>query len=496
MKAHTGGGHRLSILMPIFNEQETVARIVQRILQTTFPIPIELIIVDDHSTDRTFAILKRLGHAPEGMLLKVIRNRVNKGKGACIRQALMHATGTLVVVQDGDLEYDPTDIPALLRPMLAQEAAVVYGSRFLRWRWPAGMSWPNYVANRTLTWLTNRLYGVRLTDMETCYKLLPRDLLRYLRVRADRFEFEPEITAKLARSGVSIVEWPISYHGRTRREGKKIKASDFLIALWVLLRYRVYRSVRFGRAHLTDGLPSVLAHLQHRAVRYQGNELAAMTHAKNYYRSIFEQFRPFLGPRLIEVGAGIGTFSKVLLRMDGISELTLVEPSANLVSRLRRRFGVERRVRICERLEDLQRRAHHADACVAVNVLEHASDDRGMLTSIYQLLRSEGVCLLFVPALPWLFGSLDRVFGHQRRYTARSLRKVLASAGFRRIRIRYFNFPGIMTWFLVSRILRQRRLHAWSVRLYDRYVIPLIAPIERRWAPPIGQSLVAIAHKP
>lgn len=232
---------KLSIIMPTFDEARTLEPLIRRILATPFPIDYEIILVDDHSTDGTLAIADAMRRSAEAGRIRVVRNRVNKGKGACIRQGLKHASGDLVIIQDADLEYEPADIPSLLPPILAGRADAVYGSRFLSRGWPPGMAWPSYAANRALTVLTNLLYGARLTDMETCYKLLRRDQLRRLRLRASRFEFEPEVTARLLRRGGRIIELPIRYHGRSRQEGKKIKARDFVMAVWVLLAQRLAR---------------------------------------------------------------------------------------------------------------------------------------------------------------------------------------------------------------------------------------------------------------
>ena len=229
----------LSIIIPTFNEERTIEELVRRVLAVRFAVPHELILVDDHSHDRTHGIERRLKDTVPGSSIRVLRNRVNKGKGACIRRGLKHARGEWVVVQDGDLEYDPRDLPRLLAPLLEGNAEAVYGSRFLRCGRPAGMALANWLANRSLTWLTNVLYGTRLTDMETCYKIVRRDRLTGLNLRASRFEFEPEVTAKLAKRGVSIVEQPTNYDGRTHGEGKKIRAKDFFIAVWVLLWYRI-----------------------------------------------------------------------------------------------------------------------------------------------------------------------------------------------------------------------------------------------------------------
>lgn len=232
----------LSIIMPTFNEERTIEAVIRRLLAVRFPVDIELILVDDHSTDQTVAVERRLAGLMGDRRVTILRNRVNKGKGACIRQGLKHASGEWVTIQDADLEYDPQDLPALLAPLRAGEADAVYGSRFLARRWPRAMAWPNYAANRLLTALTNAVYGTRLTDMETCYKVLRRDVLRRLRLRAERFEFEPEVTAQLARLGCRIVERPIRYEGRTRQAGKKIRAKDFFIALRVLLMQRMLYS--------------------------------------------------------------------------------------------------------------------------------------------------------------------------------------------------------------------------------------------------------------
>ncbi len=233
------GEMKLSIIIPTYNEERTIGQLIRRILATSFPIDYEMVIIDDHSGDRTYTIERELRDTVGKRRIRTLRNRVNKGKGASIRQGLKHARGDLVIIQDGDLEYDPSDIPKLLEPILAGRAEVVYGSRFLKCPWPSGMVWSSYAANHVLTWLTNLLYGTRLTDMETCYKMMRRRQLVSLRIRAGAFEFEPEVTAKLARQGVCVAEVPISYHGRTRGEGKKIRAKDFFIALWALIRYRL-----------------------------------------------------------------------------------------------------------------------------------------------------------------------------------------------------------------------------------------------------------------
>ncbi len=228
--------NKLSIIIPAYNEAQTIEQLVEKIVRVPFPVDYEVIVVDDHSEDRTHAITQLLSEKDTAGRIRVLRNDQNRGKGYSILRGLEHASGDILVVQDADFEYDPAELPRLLEPILKKEADAVYGSRFLEKGVPCGMAFPNYIANRFLTFLTNLLFGTRLTDMETCYKLIRKSLMLSLSLSAQRFDFEPEITAKLAKRNVKILELPIQYSGRTASEGKKIKARDFFIALNVLFK--------------------------------------------------------------------------------------------------------------------------------------------------------------------------------------------------------------------------------------------------------------------
>lgn len=222
---------KLSVIIPVYNEVATVAEVLARV--RSVPIEKEIVIVDDGSSDGTREVLERF-RDQEG--ISIVLHPHNQGKGAAIRTGLRHTTGELVVVQDADLEYDPGEYARLLKPLLAGEADVVYGSRFLGS--PEKMTGLHRVGNAFLTWVTNVLYGCRLTDMETCYKIIRGEIARSIRIESDRFDFEPEITAKLLRMGHRIVEVPISYRGREFHEGKKITWKDGFAALRALFRYR------------------------------------------------------------------------------------------------------------------------------------------------------------------------------------------------------------------------------------------------------------------
>jgi glycosyltransferase involved in cell wall biosynthesis len=224
--------HKLSVIVPVFDERNTVVEIVRRMRAVDLPVELEIVIVDDGSTDGTRDVLRQLADST----VRVITHDANRGKGAAIRSGLAQVSGDLVLVQDADLEYDPEDWPKLLTPILRGKARVVYGSRFTGER--RNMLFLHWVGNRFLSLVTNVLYNTTLSDMETCYKLFDRTLLDGITLRAQRFEFEPEVTAKILRRGVRIYEVPISYTGREFDEGKKITWRDGFVALWTLVKYR------------------------------------------------------------------------------------------------------------------------------------------------------------------------------------------------------------------------------------------------------------------
>ena len=222
----------LSVIVPVFNERTTVAEIIRRIRAVQLPLDLEVIVVDDGSSDGTDRVLAARGESP----VHVIVHPENKGKGAAIRTGLQAVRGDLVLIQDADLEYDPEDWPRLLDPVLKGKARIVYGSRFTGER--KNMLPLHWIGNRFLSLVTNVLYQSTLSDMETCYKLFDRKVLEGITVQSDKFDFEPEITAKMLRRGHRIYEVPISYAGREFDEGKKISWRDGLGALKALIKYR------------------------------------------------------------------------------------------------------------------------------------------------------------------------------------------------------------------------------------------------------------------
>lgn len=233
---------KLSIIIPTYNEHATIEQLVSYVESVKYPIEHEIIIVDDASIDRTFetSSLVRLQSRKDGSRhIRIFKNKINQGKGFSIRKGIRHAKGDIIIIQDADTEYDPHEIPKLLEPLLKNETDVVYGSRFLGAARPKGMAFVNWIANIFLTKLTNFLYGLHLTDMETCYKVIRAGIIKNLKLRANRFTFEPEVTALLAKQRMKITELPIQYRGRTAKEGKKIKTKDFFFAIGTLLLHKL-----------------------------------------------------------------------------------------------------------------------------------------------------------------------------------------------------------------------------------------------------------------
>lgn len=256
------------------------------------------------------------------------------------------------------------------------------------------------------------------------------------------------------------------------------------------------QSVRAGEE---AGLSSPFARpaeMQDEVFLYSGSELEAMVEAQNYYRWILRLSSPYVGKKVMEVGAGVGNFAASLLEQSSIDRLVLVEPAANLLGRLQERFISDARVQIVEGELGVCNDADKLDTLIAVNVIEHVEDDARFLKQAFDLLTPGGAVVLFAPALQFLYGSLDAAFDHFRRYSRSRMVALLRQAGFRVERTSYLNFAGIFSWLLAGKVFRQETLKPAQVRFYDRYVIPVVSTLEGICEPPLGQNLLAIGRKP
>lgn len=242
---------KLSIVIPVYNEINTIYEILRQVSSVEISLEKEIILVDDCSSDGTREVLEKISNNDREVLdlipskgtrsFRVILHQQNAGKGGALRTGFKHVTGDITIIQDADLEYDPEDYPRLIQPILDSEADVVYGSRFLGRKRPEGILFSSFVANKFLTFISNIASGMKVTDMETCYKVMKSSVLKEIQLTSDRFGIEPEITAKLARKKVKLVELPISYHGRDHATGKKINWKDGLSAIYHILRFNLKR---------------------------------------------------------------------------------------------------------------------------------------------------------------------------------------------------------------------------------------------------------------
>lgn len=466
---------KLSIVMPAYNERRTIREILAQVHAVDLgDLEREIVIVDDGSQDGTRDILRELD-GKNGV--RVLLQPRNMGKGAAVWAGMRASSGDLVVIQDADLEYDPEEYPVLLGPILADKADIVYGSRFLGS--PHGhrvLYFWHTVGNRLLTFMSNVFTDLNLSDMETCYKMMTRGVVNRLDLQSQRFGIEPEITCKVARMRARIYEVPISYNGRTYEEGKKIGWTDAFQAVWTILKYFRWEAPASDVGAIT---------------------LRRMGELSVYNRWLHERFEAWLGSRILEVGSGVGNQTRFFADKERVVASD-IEP--HYVRELRTRFEKRPNVRVAsfrfpltpEDRADLE--GERIDTIVCLNVLEHIEDDAGTLVDFFRVLRPGGHLVLLVPALPALYGSLDENLRHYRRYEKNALATLVACAGFTVDSVRYLNRPGVLGWWLNSRVLKRRVLPKRQLSAF-RWVMPLLKA-EEKTEPSFGMSLLVFARKP
>lgn len=466
----------LSILVPLYNERAYARPCINRILSTPLPRGLrkEVILVDDASTDGTREVVTQLAAEHPSVVCAFYQEK-NQGKGAAIRRAVAEMTGEYAIFQDADMEYDPSDYALVLEPLLEGHADVVYGSRFAPRKMRRVMFYHHALGNKFLTHLSNFTTGLDLTDMETCYKAFRADTLKTIPIRSNRFGIEPEITAKVAKRGCAVYEVPISYRGRTYMEGKKITWRDGMAAIYTILKYWLIDDCydeRIAQAYLHS-----------------------LSHARRMNRWMVKSISPYLGMRILEVGAGIGNISRQLPKND---KLIVTETDPEYLSILEEAFKDNELMDVakldlnCQEDFDALGEAV-CETVVCINVLEHIEDDVACLRRMRQLLTPGGQVVLLVPQHKWLFGSYDRIAGHYRRYTRKSLPKALTEAGFKPVKFRNFNFLPILGWWVNACLLKRKQMGRYQLKLYDM-LVPLLRLVE--WLLPLpGLSLICVAQR-
>lgn len=472
----------ISVLIPVYNERHLVVASLSRlkILDSCEHLErIEAIVVNDCSKDGTDKILETFarevsqatGSRIEWIFLSHDRN---KGKGQAVKTALDRATCEISVIHDADLEYHPRDLLRIVDVFIEDKADAVFGSRFAGERRRV-LLYRHQLGNRFLTFLTNMVTNLNLSDMETCYKAIRTDLMKSIPLESNDFRIEPELTIKLAKRNARIFEVPISYSGRTYEEGKKINWRDGFKALFAIAKFafsdRIYPLDSFGT-----------------------NILSRLSRAPKFNAWMADTIREFCGPRVLEIGSGVGNLTKRLIPRE---EYVASDINPLYVQALDALTSDRPYMKVCycdvADANSMPSSEQGFDTVICLNVVEHIEDDKTALSNIRGTLARNGQAVILVPQGQWNFGTLDEVLGHQRRYTKASLQKVAEDAGFVVQDMIEFNRIGTPAWFFNGRVLRRRYFGLFQIRMLD-----LLTPIFRkidRFLPIPGLSLIAVLRR-
>ena len=475
-EAASAASFRLSVLVTVFNERHLVEASLRRVLALEHELisSLEVIVVDDGSTDGSAEVVRRL--AADDPRISFHEHGRNQGKGAAIRTAISQATGDIVIIHDADLEYNPEDIPALLVPFVSEGADAVFGSRYLSASYRRALMYRHTIINRLVTVAANWFTDLALSDVETCYKAINATLLKSIPLRSNDFRFEVEIAIKLAKRRARIFEAPIRYVPRSYQEGKKIRARDGILALFAIIRF-----------WLIDDL--------YQEDEYGSHILAELERARRFNLWMGETLRPYVGDRVLEIGAGIGSLTDQFIPRDFYVASDI---NPNYLHYLRSYSLGKPYLRVMH--IDAGNPNHFAglegqfDTIIMLNVLEHVADERQTLRNLLSALRPDGRAIILVPQHPGLYGTLDRVLEHRERYSAAKLEQSLTEAGFRVEKVFDFNRFSVPGWWFNGKVLRKKKFSRLQLKVLDT-MMPIMKRIDRIW-PWGGLSIVAIGTRP
>ena len=473
----------LGVIVPVYNEQYLVAASLSRLAvlgESPLLDRIQIIVVDDGSSDETALAIEhfRASLEEKGKDRKFswlfLRHEKNGGKGAAIRTGLTHIDTELVVIHDGDLEYHPRDLLQMVEVFLYEDADAVFGSRFMPGGYKRALFFRHALGNKFLTFLCDVVCDLNLSDMETCYKMVRSSLLKSIPLESATFDVEPELAIKLARRGSRIFEVPISYSGRTYAEGKKIGWKDGFRALWSILRYA-----------LSDKL--------YTADAYGAEILGRLNRAPRFTLWMADVIRPFVGDRVLEIGAGVGNMSLHLMPRSSYWATDVNPHYVDYLVSMQNTRPYMQVARTNAMAGETYPAGQRFDTVVCLNVVEHLEDDVGALRNIWKVLDDGGRAIVLVPCGPRLYGTLDEVLGHCRRYTEHQLVDASRQAGFQVEQIIKFNRPGVVGWWLNGKILRRRKFGLAQIRFLN-LVTPLFRLMDP-WFPLPPLSIIAILRK-
>ncbi len=468
----------LSVVVPVYNERYLVTESLRRVLAAATAwegvSAVEVLVVEDGSTDGTRELLRE--YAAGEPRITLIEHERNRGKGAAVRTGIAAAQGDLIVFHDADLEYDPRDLGRLVRPFVEDGADVVYGSRFAAAERRRVLYYRHTVGNKVITFLSDLATDLNLTDVETCYKMFRAPLLKSLPIRSNDFRLEIEVTAKIAKRQCRIFEVPISYVGRTYREGKKIGWRDGFRALGAIVKYWVVDDL-----YSDDPWGGAILHNLERARRFN--------------RWMAEAIRPFVGARVLEIGAGIGNLTSWLLPR---ARYVASDINVHYLHYLRngavgRPYFDVARVDL-EDPESFTALAGQFDTVVCLNVLEHVRDPLRALRNVYTALAPGGRLVLYVPQGQALYSTLDEALQHRCRYDRKMLAAELASTGFTLEHWAHFNRASVPAWWLNGKLLRRRNFSRLQLKGFD-WMVPILRRVDR-WLPWPGLGMIAVARRP
>jgi 2-polyprenyl-3-methyl-5-hydroxy-6-metoxy-1,4-benzoquinol methylase len=401
-----------------------------------------------------------------------LEHEKNQGKGASIRTAIPHIDTDLVVIHDADLEYHPSDIAKMLPLFLEEDADAVFGSRFMSSDLRRVLFFRHSLGNRLITLFTNIVTDLNLSDIETCYKMVKADIFKNIPWESNRFGIEPEITIKLAKRKARIFEIPIRYSGRTYAEGKKITWKDGVRAIGSLIKYGISDKI-----YVAD--------------EYGSEILARLNRAPRFTKWMADTIRPYVGDRVLEIGAGIGNLTANLVPR---TEYHASDINPQYLDRLNtlKQTRPYLQVHYTDASAAETYPAEQFDTVVCLNVVEHLENDVQALSNIRRHLDKNGRAIILVPNGPQLYGSLDKVLGHYRRYTQEQLVKACEDAGFTVEKVLKFNRIGAPGWWLNGRLLKKETFGFWQIKLLN-ILIPFIRPIDR-FLPFPHLSWIVILH--